>query len=105
MAKRPGARKIPLGRRCPNRPPRCGDAISMKYPWATARNMAQDEAGRCLQCRKPSCVAGCPVERRYSRVSSHLITEGDLTGAIRHLWQQKRPAGRVRAGLPPGNPV
>jgi glutamate synthase (NADPH/NADH) small chain len=24
--------------------------------------MAQEEAGRCLQCRKPMCIKGCPVE-------------------------------------------
>ena len=24
--------------------------------------MAQEEAARCLQCKKPGCVDGCPVE-------------------------------------------
>ncbi|MCC8194634.1 MAG: dihydropyrimidine dehydrogenase, partial [Deltaproteobacteria bacterium] len=26
------------------------------------REMALEEAGRCLQCKKPLCVQGCPVE-------------------------------------------
>ena len=26
------------------------------------REMAMTEAGRCMQCKKPLCVSGCPVE-------------------------------------------
>ena len=26
------------------------------------REMAMEEASRCLQCKKPLCVSGCPVE-------------------------------------------
>ncbi len=47
--------------------------------------LAQAEASRCLQCRKPGCVAGCPVQVDIPGFID-LITEGDFTGAIRNLW-------------------
>lgn len=59
--------------------------------------LAQAEAARCLQCRKPGCVAGCPVQVDIPGFID-LITEGDFTGAIRNLWSKNAlPAicGRV----------
>jgi len=59
--------------------------------------LAQAEAARCLQCRKPGCVAGCPVGIDIPGFI-RLISQGDFTGAIRHLWQKNAfPAvcGRV----------
>jgi glutamate synthase (NADPH/NADH) small chain len=34
--------------------------------------MAVNEAGRCLNCKKPLCVEGCPGQRPHSRI----YTEG-----------------------------
>ena len=59
--------------------------------------MAQEEASRCLQCKKPGCVAGCPVGVDIPGFIA-MISEGDITGAIRHVWTQNAlPAvcGRV----------
>ncbi len=59
--------------------------------------MAQEEAARCIQCKKPSCVNGCPVGIDIPGFIG-LITEGDLTGAIRLVWSKNAlPAvcGRV----------
>lgn len=59
--------------------------------------MAQEEAARCLQCKKPGCVEGCPVQVDIPRFIK-LVTEGDLTAAIRSIWSQNAlPAvcGRV----------
>ncbi len=59
--------------------------------------MAREEAGRCMQCKKPACVEGCPVSVDIPSFI-RLITEGDLTGAIRSIWTQNAlPAvcGRV----------
>jgi glutamate synthase (NADPH/NADH) small chain len=47
--------------------------------------MAQQEAARCLQCKKPSCVSGCPVQVDIPGFIQ-LISEGDLTAAIRKIW-------------------
>jgi glutamate synthase (NADPH/NADH) small chain len=56
-----------------------------EVPTGYTVQMAQEEASRCLQCRKPGCVAGCPVEVDIPGFIN-LILEGDFTGAIRNLW-------------------
>jgi len=59
--------------------------------------LAQEEAARCLQCKKPGCVSGCPVGVDIPGFIN-LITVGDFTGAIRNLWgKNSLPAvcGRV----------
>lgn len=69
----------------------------LEVPSGYTMEMAQEEASRCLQCRKPSCVAGCPVGVDIPSFIK-LITEGDMTGAIRNLWAKNAlPAvcGRV----------
>ena len=68
-----------------------------EVPTGYTVELAQEEASRCLQCKKPSCVQGCPVEVDIPGFIK-LITEGDFTGAIRHIWQRNAlPAvcGRV----------
>ena len=56
-----------------------------EVPTGYTMEMAQEEASRCLQCRKPSCVEGCPVNVDIPGFIK-LINEGDMTGAIRNLW-------------------
>lgn len=59
--------------------------------------MAQEEAARCLQCKKPGCMEGCPVGVDIPGFID-LIAKGDFTGAIRHVWTKNAlPAicGRV----------
>ncbi|MCK5423355.1 MAG: dihydropyrimidine dehydrogenase, partial [Deltaproteobacteria bacterium] len=33
-----------------------------EVPLGYTEDEAEEEAKRCLQCKKPSCMAGCPVE-------------------------------------------
>ncbi|MDD1715950.1 MAG: NADPH-dependent glutamate synthase, partial [Methanolinea sp.] len=40
------------------------------------------EAGRCLQCKKPTCIGGCPVEIDIPAFIAR-IAEGDFSGAVR----------------------
>ena len=40
------------------------DEVALGY----TEEMAIDEAKRCLNCKNPKCVNGCPRERTYSRV-------------------------------------
>ena len=56
-----------------------------EVPLGYTVELAQAEASRCLQCRKPGCVAGCPVGVDIPGFID-LICQGDFTGAIRNLW-------------------
>jgi glutamate synthase (NADPH/NADH) small chain len=69
----------------------------LEVPTGYTTEMAQKEAERCLQCKKPNCVAGCPVEIDIPGFI-RLIKEGEFTQSIRHIWQKNSlPAvcGRV----------
>lgn len=46
--------------------------------------MAAAEASRCLQCKKPLCRSGCPVEVRIPEFIAR-VAEGNLTEAYRIL--------------------
>lgn len=68
-----------------------------EVPTGYTIELAQKEAARCLQCRKPGCVAGCPVAVDIPGFIN-LLAKGDMSGAIRNLWSKNSlPAvcGRV----------
>jgi glutamate synthase (NADPH) small chain len=68
-----------------------------EVPLGYTPEVARLEAERCLQCKKPSCVDGCPVEVDIPGFIK-LIRDEDYTGAIRNLWSKNSlPAvcGRV----------
>ena len=45
-------------------------------------DMAKTEASRCLQCKKPLCVAGCPVEVPIREFIAH-VAKGEFDAAYR----------------------
>ncbi len=68
-----------------------------EVPLGYTPEIAMKEASRCLQCKKPSCREGCPVQVDIPAFIK-LIKEGDFTGAIRKIWEKNSlPAicGRV----------
>lgn len=68
-----------------------------EVPFGYTRELAVKEAERCLQCKKPSCVAGCPVSVDIPGFIN-LIKEGMFTKSIRKIWERNAlPAvcGRV----------
>ena len=68
-----------------------------EVPLGYSSETAIKEAQRCLQCKKPGCVAGCPVEIDIPGFIQ-LIKEEKFTESIRHIWQKNSlPAvcGRV----------
>jgi glutamate synthase (NADPH/NADH) small chain len=68
-----------------------------EVPLGYTSEMAMAEAGRCLQCKKPACVAGCPVGIDIPGFIK-LIKDGEFTQSIRKLWEKNSlPAvcGRV----------
>jgi glutamate synthase (NADPH) small chain len=81
----------------PEQDPKIRARNFLEVPTGYTMKMAQDEAARCLQCKKPGCVAGCPVGVDIPGFID-LIAQGDMTGAIRNLWTKNAlPAvcGRV----------
>jgi len=68
-----------------------------EVPLGYTPELAMKEAERCLQCKKPSCVQGCPVEIDIPAFVQY-IKEGEFTKAIRKIWEKNSlPAicGRV----------
>jgi glutamate synthase (NADPH/NADH) small chain len=68
-----------------------------EVPFGYSPEAAIKEAQRCLQCKKPGCVAGCPVEVDIPGFIQ-LIKEEKFTESIRHVWTKNSlPAvcGRV----------
>jgi len=55
-----------------------------EVPYGYNAEEAMKEASRCLQCKKPKCVEGCPVEVDIPAFIK-LIKEGDFRGAIRKI--------------------
>ncbi len=68
-----------------------------EVPQGYTPEQAVAEAGRCLQCKKPSCMEGCPVNVAIPDFIG-LIREGKFAEAIMKLWEKNSlPAvcGRV----------
>jgi len=68
-----------------------------EVPFGYTPELAKLEASRCLQCKKPSCVEGCPVSIDIAGFIK-LILEEDFLGAARKLKEMNSlPAvcGRV----------
>ncbi len=68
-----------------------------EVPLGLSEEMAVLEASRCLQCKKPACMEGCPVSVKIPEFI-HKIAERDFMGAAEKLWERNAlPAvcGRV----------
>ncbi len=57
-----------------------------EVPYGYDKEIAIREAQRCLKCKKPGCVTGCPVEVDIPGFIS-LIEEGDFVGAAKKIKQ------------------
>lgn len=55
-----------------------------EVPLGYTPEMAQAEASRCLQCKKPACVRGCPVGVDIPGFLA-LITQGDFAAGARKI--------------------
>lgn len=95
MAKiqKPNSKQVPMREQAP------GERIKNfeEVPYGYSAEEAILEAERCLQCKKPFCVAGCPVEIDIPGFIK-LIAERDFRQAIRKMKEKNAlPAicGRV----------
>ncbi|MCK4928291.1 MAG: NAD(P)-binding protein, partial [Methanosarcinales archaeon] len=56
------------------------DEVALGY----SHEQALEEASRCIQCKKPSCVAGCPVGIDIPAFIQYMADD-DMDAAIREL--------------------
>ena len=57
-----------------------------EVPLGLTPEMAVAEASRCIQCKHPTCVEGCPVSVKIPEFIK-LIAEGNFSGAAKKLWE------------------
>ncbi len=70
--------------RCPSRRPEVRVDNFQEVPLGYTPEQAQAEAARCLQCKKPLCVEGCPVDVDIPGLH-RLIAEGKFAEAARQI--------------------
>ncbi len=75
--------KIPR-QKMPEQKPEVRRKNFQEVPFGYPEETAMLEAKRCLQCKKPGCMKGCPVEVKIPDFV-RLIAEGDHWGAIRKI--------------------
>src|SRR4030043_375814 len=88
--------KIPR-QKMPEQEPKVRAKNFNEVPCGYTPELAQLESNRCLQCKKPKCIEGCPLEIDIPAFIK-LIHEGDFIGAGRKLKERNSlPAvcGRV----------
>ncbi|MCX5896674.1 MAG: NAD(P)-binding protein, partial [Proteobacteria bacterium] len=96
MTERKIKEKIPR-QKMPEQDPAVRARNFAEVPCGYTPELAQLEARRCLQCKKPKCRDGCPVEIEIPAFIA-LIAEGDFAGAAHKLKERNSlPAvcGRV----------
>ncbi|MCU0860982.1 MAG: NADPH-dependent glutamate synthase [Methanomassiliicoccales archaeon] len=68
----------------PEQPPLVRARNFNEVPLGYSPEMALLEAGRCLQCKKPTCMTGCPVGVKIPEFVK-LIREGEFVAAARKV--------------------
>lgn len=72
--------RVPMPKQMPEERVRNFEEVALGF----TPEMAKKEAERCLQCKKPQCIPGCPVEVNIPGFILH-IAEGDFTAAAKEL--------------------
>jgi glutamate synthase (NADPH/NADH) small chain len=83
--KKPKKEKIPR-QTMPEQEPAVRARNFDEVPFGLTPEAAIKEAKRCLQCKKPVCVDGCPVEVDIPEFI-RLISENKFTESIRKIWE------------------
>lgn len=96
MVEKEKKEKIPR-QKMPEQEPKIRAKNFDEVPYGYTPELAQLEASRCLQCKKPKCIEGCPVEIDIPGFIK-LIQEAQYTAAARKIKEKNAlPAicGRV----------
>ncbi len=62
---------------------KCFEEVTLGY----SLHEAQLEAARCIQCKDPQCIIGCPVSINIPAFLEQIVNE-DLDGAINTVWDK-----------------
>ena len=68
----------------PEQSPQVRSQNFLEVPLGYTPEMAQTEAARCIQCKKPGCVAGCPVGVQIPEFLK-LLREGNFAAAAQKV--------------------
>ena len=93
MSKRIDPKKRPMPKQEPFERIKNFEEVALGY----TPELAREEASRCLSCKKPFCIEGCPVSIDIPRFIQYIV-EGDFSGGIKKLKEKNAlPAvcGRV----------
>ena len=93
MSKRIDPKKRPMPKQEPFERIKNFEEVALGY----TPDLAREEASRCLSCKKPFCIEGCPVSIDIPRFIQYIV-EGDFSGGIKKLKEKNAlPAvcGRV----------
>jgi glutamate synthase (NADPH/NADH) small chain len=74
--RKPPTKKVPMREQDPAKRRRNFDEVALGY----SEKEALAEAAKCLQCRNPKCISGCPVEVPIKEFIA-LVREKDYMGA------------------------
>ena len=74
------APRVPM----PEQPPKVRSQNFLEVPLGYTPEMAQREAVRCIQCKKPACVAGCPVGVQIPEFLK-LLRDGDFAASAQKV--------------------
>lgn len=83
MADTPKKAKVPR-QPMPEQDPKIRSKNFLEVPIGYTPAMAMLEASRCIQCKNPKCIAGCPVQVKIPEFIK-LIADGDFSGAAKKL--------------------
>ncbi len=83
--KKPKKIKVPRAK-MPEQDPDVRRRNFEEVPRGLTPEMAVAEATRCLQCKKPLCMEGCPVSVKIPEFIK-LIAEENFMGAAKKLWE------------------
>lgn len=72
--------KLPMPEQDPNVRNKNFEEVALGY----TKEMAMEEATRCLNCKNPLCMKGCPVNVRIPQFISK-VAEGDIEGAYHEI--------------------
>ncbi len=86
-AAKPPRKERPPRQKMPEQPPEQRIHNFDEVPFGLTPDQARLEASRCLQCKKPSCVVGCPVCIDIPGFIK-FIEEGNFDAAVRKLKEQ-----------------